>query len=170
MTILSNFGKLAKGVGGGLWGAVGNGVAWVFGHVRLIIEYALIAAMVVLAGLYVSQRIHGLELDTKVQQLAGEAKLADGTIKVLAKANVDQDQAIDRLRELRAKDSQQIQSLQKDFKKTDRASLQVKAKLSELEKTNVQAKSLLDTAVPDAVGCVLDGTTCPAHSGSVHPH
>jgi len=169
MTILSSASAFAKGLGGGLWGAIGNGVAWAFGHVRLIIEYAMIAAMVVLAGLYVAQRIHGLQLDTQVQKLTGDYAMADGTIKVLARANVDQDQAIASLKELRARDSKQIQSLQKDFKKTDAASLQVKAKLAALEKTNVQAKSLLDTAVPDAVGCVLDGTPCPARSGSVHP-
>ncbi len=170
MTTLSRMSAVAKGLRGGLWGAVGNGVGWVFGHVRLIIEYAMIAAMVILAGLYVAQRIHGLQLDTEVQKLTNHSKLADGTIKVLADANVEQDRSIARLKELRAKDSRQIQSLQKDFKKTDRASLQIKAKLSELEKTNVQAKSLLDTAVPDTVGCVLDGTTCPARSSSVHPH
>lgn len=170
MTILSSVGAAAKGLGGGLWGAAGKGVGWAFGHIRLIIEYAMIAAMVMLAGLYVAQRIHGLQLDTQVQKLTGDVQMADGTIKVLADTNVEQDRAIAGLKELRAKDSKQIQSLQKDFKKTDRASLQVKAKLSALEKTNVQAKSLLDTAVPDAVGCVLDGTTCPARSGSVHPH
>lgn len=167
MTILSS---VAKGLGGGLWSVAGKGGAWVFSHVRLVIEYVMIAAMVALAGLYVAQRIHGLQLDTQVQKLAGDAKLADGTIKVLAQANVDQDTAIAGLKELRARDSRQIQSLQKDFKKTDAASMQVKAKLAALEKTNVQAKSLLDTAVPDVARCVLDGTPCPARSGSVNSH
>lgn len=167
MTILSS---IAKGLGGGLWNVAGKGGAWVRSHVRLIIEYAMIAAMVALAGLYVAQRIHGLQLDTQVQKLTGDAQLADGTIKVLAQANVDQDAAIASLKELRARDSRQIQSLQKDFKKTDAASLQVKAKLAALEKTNVQAKSLLNTIVPDAVTCVFDGTPCPARSGSVNAH
>jgi hypothetical protein len=167
MTTLSS---IAKGLGGGLWSVVGKGGAWVFSHVRLIIEYAMIAAMVALAGLYVAQRIHGLQLDTQVQKLTGDAQLADGTIKVLAQANVDQDAAIAGLKELRARDSRQIQSLQKDFKKTDAASLQVKAKLAALEKTNVQAKSLLDTVVPDVARCVLDSTPCPAHSGSVNAY
>ena len=170
MTILSNIGTIAKGLGGGLWSVAGRGCSWALGHVRLLIEYLMIAAMVVLAGLYVAQRIHSLQLDTQVQKLAGDAQLAHGTIKVLAQANVDQDAAIASLKELRARDSKQIQSLQKDFKKTDAASLQVKAKLAALEKTNAQAKSLLDTAVPDAVGCVLDGRACPATAGSVHAH
>lgn len=170
MTILSSIGVAAKGLGGGLWGAVGTFFSWAFGHIRLLIEYAMIAAMVALAGLYVAQRIHGLQLDAQVQKLAGDAQLADGTIKVLAQANVDQDAAIASLKDLRARDSRQIQSLQKDFKKTDAASMQVKAKLAALEKTNVQAKSLLDTAVPDVARCVLDGTPCPARSGSVNAH
>lgn len=163
MTTIRN---LAKSLGG----AFGTFTSWAFSHVRLLIEYAMIAALVALAGLYVAQRIHGLQLDAQVQKLASDAQLADGTIKVLARANVDQDAAIASLKELRAKDSRQIQSLQKDFKKTDAASLQVKAKLAALEKTNVQAKSLLDTAVPDVARCVLDGTPCPARSGSVHPN
>jgi hypothetical protein len=163
MTTIRN---IAKGLGG----AFGTLTSWAFSHVRLLIEYAMIAALVALAGLYVAQRIHGLQLDAQVQKLASDAQLADGTIKVLARANVDQDAAIASLKELRARDSRQIQSLQKDFKKTDAASLQVKAKLAALEKTNVQAKSLLDTAVPDIDRCVLDGTPCPARSGSVHPN
>lgn len=163
MTTIRN---IAKGLGG----AFGTFTSWAFSHVRLLIEYAMIAALVALAGLYVAQRIHSLQLDTQVQKLAGDAQLADSTIKVLAQANVDQDAAIASLKELRARDSRQIQSLQKDFKKTDAASLQVKAKLAALEKTNVQAKSLLDTAVPDVARCVLDGTPCPARSGSVHPN
>lgn len=170
MTILSRVGAAARGLGGGLWGIVGDGVSWAFGHIRLIIEYAMIAAMVMLAGLYVAQRIHGLQLDTQVQKLTNDTQQAEGTIKVLANANVEQDQAIAGLKELRARDSKQIQSLQKDFKKTDAASLQVKAKLDALEKTNVQAKSLLDTAVPDVVGCMLDGRSCPASSSSSHAH
>lgn len=170
MTILSNIGAIAKGLGGGLWSVAGRGCSWAFSHIRLLIEYAMIAALVALAGLYVAQRIHSLQLDTQVQKLAGDAQLADSTIKVLARANVDQDAAIASLKELRARDSKQIQSLQKDFRKTDAASLQVKAKLAALEETNAQAKSLLDTAVPDAVGCVLDGRACPATAGSIHAH
>jgi len=162
MTITSSVGAIAKGLGGGLWGAAGTFFAWVFSHVRLVIEYLMIVALVALAGLYVAQRIHALQLDTQVQKLQNDSALADGTIKVLASANVEQDAAIASLKELRARDSRQIQSLQKDFKKTDAASMQVKAKLVELEKTNVQAKSLLDTAVPDVARCVLDGTPCPA--------
>lgn len=167
---MTTIGNLAKGLGGGLWSSVSTFFAWAFSHVRLLIEYALIAAVVALAGLYVAQRIHGLQLDAQVQKLAGDAQLADGTIKVLAQANADQDAAIASLKDLRARDSRQIQSLQKDFKKTDAASMQVKAKLAALEKTNVQAKSLLDTAVPDVARCVLDGTPCPARSGSVNAH
>lgn len=167
MTILSS---VAKGLGGGLWNVAGKGTAWVFGHVRLIIEYALIAAMVALAGLYVTQRIHGLQLDTQVEKLKSDAQQAADIRQKLVEANADQDAAIAGLKELRARDSRQIQSLQKDFKKTDAASMQVKAKLAALEKTNVQAKSLLDTAVPDVARCVLDGTPCPARSGSVNAH
>lgn len=164
---MTTIGNLAKGLGGGLWSVAGKGGAWVLSHVRLVIEYAMIAAMVALAGLYVAQRIHGLQLDTQVQKLTSDAQLADGTIKVLAQANVDQDQAIASLKELRARDSRQMQSLQKDFKKTDAGT---KAKLAALEKTNAQAKSLLNAIVPDAVSCVFDGTPCPARSGSVNPH
>ena len=92
---MTTIGNLAKG----LVGAFGTFTSWAFSHVRLLIEYALIAAVVALAGLYVAQRIHGLQLDAQVQKLAGDAQLADGTIKVLAQANVDQDQAIASLKD-----------------------------------------------------------------------
>jgi len=38
-------------------------------------------------------------------------------------------------------------------------------KVRQLEKTNADAKALLDTAVPPALGCVLDGRPCPGSSG-----
>lgn len=144
-----------------------NAMGWLGGHVRLAIEYVLIALLVSVSGFALWQWGHSQQQDKERAELAHKVATANGIIGGLVQDNRAQDRAIDALRELRDKDTKAILGLQKDITHADRRSLSVKAKLDQLEMNNARAKTLLDTAVPSDVGCVLDGRPCP---GSEPPH
>jgi hypothetical protein len=146
-----------------------NAVSWVTGNVRLLIEYALIAAIVVLAVMTLSAKYHGLVLDKQVSDLQGKAQGQQNTIDGLVAYNATQDQAISQLQDLREKDTRTIQGLQGDLKSQRLSARTVSAKIDELEKNNARAKALMDVAVAPDIGCVLDGTACPARAGSANP-
>lgn len=145
-----------------------NALTWVVGHARLVIEYALLGTVVALAGLAMSFKIHGLVLDKQVSDLQGRVDGQQGTIKNLSDANAVQDQAIGQLQELRSRDTTTIQGLQNDLKSQRVRAQDVGAKVAELEKNNARAKALMDVAVAPDIGCVLDGTACPARAGSAN--
>lgn len=144
-----------------------NAIGWLGGHVRLAIEYALIALLVSVSGFALWQWGHSQQQDKERAELASKVAAANGIIGSLVQDNHAQDQAIAALRELRAKDAKAITGLQRDNAHADRRSLSFKMKLDQLERNNARAKTLLDTAVPPDTGCVLDGRTCP---GSEPPH
>lgn len=145
-----------------------NAIAWVTGNVRLVIEYALLAALVVVGGLAVSEKIHGLVLDKQVSDLQGQTGKQQDTINNLVDANGQQQQAIGQLQDMRDKDSHTIVGLQSDLKMFRVSAKSVSDKVSELEKNNARAKALMDVAVAPDIGCVLDGTPCPAAARSTN--
>jgi septal ring factor EnvC (AmiA/AmiB activator) len=148
-----------------------NAFGWALGHVRLIIEYALLALVVTLAGAVLYGRIHAVQQDRQISDLANHLSNAASTINEQAQANRDQDAAIAKLHELRELDGEAIAGLNRDLHQVGAKSDAIRSKLAQLEKRNAQAKALLDTPVPDAVGCVLDDRPCPtsdAHQGRDH--
>jgi len=129
-----------------------------------LIEYLLIAAVVSLGCAYLYGRIHSAQQDTRIGDLANSLSKAADTIQQQVDTNKEQDKAIAKLHELRDLDSKAIEGLNADLHKVAGKDEAIRSKLAQLEKHNAQAKALLDTPVPDAVGCVLDGRSCPAGS------
>jgi Flp pilus assembly pilin Flp len=145
--------------------------AWAFvtSKARLIIEYALIAGFVALAGWSVATWWTNREtvstLTNSVTDLSGRLGGVSHDLSAQVQANKDQDDAIAELKRLRGIDSKALGELQGELAKADTKGDTVRRKLAELEKSNADAKALLDTAVPAALGCVLDGTPCPGPGG-----
>lgn len=133
---------------------------WLTGHVRLVIEYLLIAAVVSLGCAYLYGRIHSAQQDTRIGDLANSLSKAADTIQQQVDTNKNQDKAIAKLHELRDLDSKAIEGLNADLHKVAGKDDAIRSKLAQLEKHNAQAKALLDTPVPAAVSCVLDRTAC----------
>jgi hypothetical protein len=148
--------------------------AWSFvtSKARLILEYGLIVAVVALGGWSVAtwwqNRATVQGLTNSVTDLSGRLGGVSADLKTAVAANRDQDDAIAELKRLRAIDSQALGELQGELAKADTKAATVRQKIAELEKTNADAKALLDTAVPPALGCVLDGTPCPGAAAD-HP-
>ena len=145
--------------------------AWTFlkSKARLIIEYGLIAAFVALAGWSVAtwwiNRDTVASLSASVTDLSGQLGGVTHDLNAQVEANRDQDKAIAELKRLRAIDSKALSELQGELSKADAKGDNVRRKVAELEKSNADAKALLDTAVPPSVGCLLDGTPCPDSGG-----
>lgn len=143
--------------------------AWSYlsGKARLIVEYVLILVVIIL-GVYGTMayfRTKSLTESTlDLSQRLGQVK---GTLDQQVDANKDQDKAISELKRLREIDSQALDGLHNELDKADTKGQTLRDKVRQLEKTNADAKALLDTAVPAAVGCVLDGTPCPGSSSNV---
>lgn len=145
-----------------------SGWGWVTSHVRLTIEYLLIAVTLMLAGTVLYNRTRIAQAETRIVTLSGDLQGAAATVHQQAEANRQQDEAIAKLGQLRELDSQVITGLDSDLHKIGVRDRSIRDKLAKLEARNAQAKALLDTAVPADVGCVLDHLpTCPAGG---HPH
>ncbi len=132
---------------------------------RLIVEYGLILVVIIL-GVYGTMayfRTKSLTESTlDLSQRLGQVK---GTLDQQVDTNKDQDKAIAELKRLRDLDSQALDGLHNELDKADTKGQTLRDKVRQLEKTNADAKALLDTAVPPAVGCVLDDTPCQGSSG-----
>ena len=146
---------------------IGRLLGWVKGKTRLFIEYVLITAVAALAGYAVMTWYERKELTKKVQglttSLVGMTDKLDQQIQI----GKDQDHTIAELQRLRLQDESAIAGLQDGLSATVRDDHAVRSRLEQLERNNAAAQSLLGMAVPAELGCVLDGTPCPA-SGDTH--
>lgn len=149
---------------------LGTAWAWVSGKARLLLEYALIAAVVALAGFAFNSALQRKSLEKTVAGLSTSLGSVSTTLNQQVEANRQQDAAIARLKDLRELDSSALTTLQGELGSVNANNRTIKTKLAELERTNAQAKAFLDTAVPDAVGCLLDSRPCKAADGHGHPH
>ncbi|MGE7137929.1 hypothetical protein ACQKIE_09910 [Luteibacter sp. NPDC031894] len=147
-----------------------SGWAFVTSKARLILEYGLIVAVVALGSWSVAtwwqNRATVQGLTERVTDLSGRLTGVSKDLGTAVAANKDQDDAIAELKRLRSIDSQALNELQGELAKADTKAATVRQKIAELEKTNADAKALLDTAVPPALGCVLDGAPCPGAAGA----
>lgn len=131
------------------------------GKSRLIIEYALILVIIVLGVYGTVAYFRTKALTDTTLNLSERLGKVSGTLDQQVQANADQDKAIADLSRLREIDSKALGDLHKELDKADTKGEALRDKVRQLEKTNADAKALLDTAVPPGVGCVLDDTPCP---------
>jgi hypothetical protein len=141
--------------------------AFIGARARLWIEYLLIGVVVALAGYAVNSYLQQRSLAHTVTDLSAKLGGVADTLKQQVQANRDQDAAIAGLKALRETDSKALDGLQQRLGHATAQDAAIRTKLAELERTNAAAKSLLDLAVPDDVGCVLDGRPCAPGD---HPH
>lgn len=138
-----------------------SALALLTGKSRLIIEYVLILVIIVLGVYGTVAYFRTQQLTASTLDLSQQLGKVSGTLDQQVDANVQQDKAIADLKRLREIDSKALGDLHNELDKADSKGQALRDKVRQLEKTNADAKALLDTAVPPAVGCVLDDTPCP---------
>lgn len=144
---------------------ISKALGWLAGNVRLLIEYALILAIIVLGVYGTVAYFRTKSLTDTTMTLSEKLGKVSGKLDQQVSANADQDKAIAELKRLREIDSQALDGLHNELDKADTKGQALRDKVRQLEKTNADAKALLDTAVPASVGCVLDDTPCPGAGG-----
>lgn len=132
---------------------------------RLWLEYALIAAVVVMLGLLLSARIKQHATETRVAVLEGQLDGAKLRLQMVEAVNVSQQEALETIQRIREVDSHMLTGLETDMQTLRVRDRSVTAKLAELERSNEAVRRYLDASLP-AVGCVLDNS-CAA---GARPH
>lgn len=131
-------------------------------QVRLWIEYALIGAVIVFAGLAVTVKMESLRHEAKIEKLSGKVDAAETRLGVVEGVNQAQKQIIEDLANQRDLDGKSIVSLMDTYQKLTIADRNLRKQLNDLEK-NDEARTYLDGPVPDPVGCLYNDS-CNATS------
>jgi hypothetical protein len=156
--------RLAKlAASGSVWG---KALLWPFTHFRLLIEYALIAALVACGGLLLYNRTRLAQQETAITGLQGDLKYNRSELDQQVQINAGQDLAIQDLQDLRKKDARALVGLQGDLTDDRARAKSLRSKLDQLEANNAQAREILDVLVPANVGCVLDHRPCETDDGN----
>lgn len=128
-------------------------------RIRLVIEYALVGAVIVLATTALAA--WGGKKKTEVQLARAEVTLTTAQARVATLEEIGQRRAetIRELRALRENDSKVLASLIADFKDLTERVTAERAKLGELESGNESVKTYLANAVPLELDCMLRGAS-----------
>lgn len=126
-------------------------------QIRLWIEYALIAAVIIFAGLAITVKMESLRQETKIEKLSGKVESAETRLGVVEGVNKAQKEIIEGLANQRDLDGKAIVNLMDTYQKLTITDRSLRKQLNDLEK-NDEARTYLDGAVPDPVGCLYDGS------------
>lgn len=145
---------------------VGPAIGFVTGKFRLVIEYALIAAVVTLAGVAVA--LWGAKKRTEVVLAHTETRLTstEGRLTTVEAINQAHEATIADLHNLREKDSLAITGLLDDYKTLHVKDQQMRDLLNDLETHNATVKSYLDQPVPADLVRLLTGAGATGNQGS----
>ncbi|AXI83656.1 hypothetical protein FUT69_08060 [Xylella taiwanensis] len=137
--------------------------------VRLLIEYTMIGALVALIGHAVLAWSERSQLAQRATHLAQQLARVESTLEQQIAINRDQDEAIARLRSLREIDRHALAGLHTDLNRITSRDRVLRQRITHLEHLHDEAKTFLDTDVPDVLGCLLDGSTCQDDHGRPEP-
>jgi hypothetical protein len=131
------------------------------GKLHLYLDYALILAVVLLAGFVLWGKVRTATLETTVATLNGKLTSANDRVAAVEAVNKSQAEAITTISAIRAQDSVVLSGLVKDLGTIYSRDQRVAVRLTALEKSNEEVRKWLHAPVPSTVGCVLD-KTCEA--------
>lgn len=147
---------------------IGKAVGFVTNNVRLAIEYALIALLLISAGVATT-----LWYRTNLIEKRNEVLWSRVTTNEAV--NKQQDDTITNLREQRAVDALVIAGIIDDYARLTKSDVLARRKLAELEIKHANVRDYLNTALPPELVCLLnppcatkasatDGVPAPAGS------
>ncbi|HEY3473408.1 MAG TPA: hypothetical protein VGK56_02300 [Anaerolineales bacterium] len=144
----------------------GRAIGFVTGKFRLVIEYALIAAVVTLCAVAVS--LWGAKKTTEVTLAKTETRLSvtESRVTTLEGLNQAHEATIADLKNLRGKDAAALDGLLKDYISLAESDSRVRKRLNTLESTNENVRDLLRQPVPPELDCLLRDTCATGDQGS----
>lgn len=128
------------------------------GKFRLVVEYLLLALVVIAAASCITLWVETREQRHEIGQL--RTRVVNNEIM-----NATQASTIDGLLAARRKDAEVTAGLLRDFAAISRLDKATQRKLRELERRNASVRDYLDQPIPADLGCLLDGS-CKASADS----
>lgn len=123
---------------------------------RLLIEYALLAVLLVTLGLSFSLWLSRKKTDDMLTTANEHIELLKTRVAVVEQVNEFQQGTIDTLEQLRAQDAKALTGLSDDYERLNSRDQSVRKRIQELEKTNAQVRSYLDQPLPDDLRSLLN--------------
>jgi chromosome segregation ATPase len=141
------------------------GVSWLTGNFRLVIEYALIAGVITLAG--VAMTLWGAKAKTEIVLAKTETRLGatENRVTTLESVNQAHEETIRELKDLRGQDAKALDGLLNDYKTLAESDSKVRTRLHHLETSNENVRNYLNLPVPAQLDCLLNDT-CTADQDS----
>ena len=128
---------------------------------RLLLEYFLIALVVMIAGFTFTMWLQKGRLALSLAETQTELVSVHDRLTVVETVNTQQEETIASLNELRVSDARALGSLITDYKFLAQNDLQARKRLDSLEQTNETVRTYLNQPVPLDLICLFD-QTCPA--------
>lgn len=124
---------------------------------RLIAEYGLIAAVVIIGGLTVSQWYGKTKTETRLAETEAALSTLGGRLALVEAVNDAHERTIDNLRELRERDAQALEGLLNDYRDLSLRDAEVRSQLDALQQTNEIVRDYLSQPIPaDLVRMLYD--------------
>lgn len=145
---------------------LGTAATFLTSKFRLVIEYALIAAVVIIAGVAVAlwgakKKTELVLAQTETRLTTSESRLS--TVESVNQANLE---TINQLTSLRSKDASAIDGLLTDYRSLSNNDTAVRTRLQTLERSNEAVRDYLNQPVPTELACLLNGTCATGDKGS----
>lgn len=133
---------------------------------RLVIEYALIAVLVAVAGFTFAMWLSKERTEKSLLTTQLELQTVSSRLNSVEEVNQAQEATISELKELRLKDAQALTGLLTDYKTLADNDYRARQRLSSLEKSNETVRNYLNQPIPPDLVCLLNNTCNAGNSGS----
>lgn len=134
--------------------------------VRLYVEYALIALLIVTAGLTLTMWLQKQKVEKNLAETKIELTSVESRLTTAEQVNKIQQEHITELHNLRLTDAKTLDGLMKDYKVIMQSSISSREKVKQLEQKNETVKGYLDKPIPSELGCMFNKTCKPDPIGT----
>lgn len=125
---------------------------------RLVIEYALIGAIVVIGGFTFSMWLSKEQTEKSLLVAENELLTVQSRLNIVEFSNQQQETTIEELKALRFKDAQVLTGLLVDFKVLAENDDIARQRLATLEKSDETVRAYLNQRIPPNLACLLNDT------------
>lgn len=133
---------------------------------RLAVEYLLLASFIAFAGLSLALWLTRKEVKKELAETTSELVAVKGRLTTVEFAKQQQDQTIEKLRQLRESDNQALNGLLTELDGLSSKNNDIRKKIRDLENSNEAVRNLRQQPVPHELGCLLEPRACEAGSAA----
>ncbi len=137
---------------------LGTLVNFVTGKKRLLIEYAMIAVVLMIAGFTFNLWLSKKNMQVVLAQAETELVTMQSRLTTVEFISATQEARITDLSELRLRDAHALTGLLNDYRAMANSDSKVRARLQTLETNNETVRDYLNSPIPPDLKCLLNNT------------